>query len=60
MNVALPDGESPLMMFRQDFNVEPGGITELTLTLKPLASLIRVGDQYKFFRDITVSSVVEL
>ena len=60
MDVALPDGESPLMMFRQGFSVEPGVITELTLTLKPLASLIRVGDQYKFFRDITVSSVVEL
>jgi len=60
MDVALPDGESPLMMFRQDFSVDPGGITELTLTLKPLASLIRVGDKYKFFRDITVSSVVKL
>lgn len=58
--LALPPDETPLLTFRQRFNINPGRVTEIYMELKPFQSMVRVKDTYVFLRDISINQIKEL
>lgn len=55
--IDMPEGEDPLMKFDDNFEIKENTITRITLQLKPFQSLIRVKDNFVFYRDIQVVNI---
>lgn len=55
--VSTPPGESPLVTFRQSFQIESEEITTVRITMRPLESLTRFKDVFYFTPEFNEPSV---
>ena len=55
--VELPEGESILVTFNHDFEVKENMVTEITVTIRPLESVVRFKDKYLFKRKMEITDV---
>lgn len=58
--IAMPAGAPPLFTFNNSFTINESRVTEIRLQLKPFQSMVRVKDEYHFFRKIEVVDIQNL
>jgi len=55
--IEMPDSESALIRFDDNFDIHEGRVTEIHLQIKPFQSLVRVVDSFHFIQDIEVADI---
>ena len=55
--IAMPEGASVLFDFNDPYLIEENQVTEIRLQIKPFQSMVRVKDEFHFFRDIEVVDI---